>query len=176
MSDYLVQIPENIHTHIREITKTSGLEESEESVDKIAESWLEKKKVFEDQIQTMEMVEVDLLDHNSIDGALALTYSGSLINIGPKKDEERTIEYTSIGLRSDVPQSAMNDASILSGDVKVDECLEFEVGPVQTTSPIYKIAVCMGDLDVDDQEELINNTTQLLKEEFVNVNKTIVLG
>jgi len=106
---------------------------------------------------------------------LALTYSGSLVNIGPIKEDGRTVEYTSIGLRADVPEAASKDGSIITGEVKIDGCIDFEVGPVKSTSPIYKIAVCKGDLDAGAQEEKINNATMVLKSEFVNVNKTIVL-
>jgi len=172
---FLEQIPEHIHAHIRDITRTSGLENSDESVETIARAWIEKKNVFEEQIDAMDMEEIDELASDCPDGALALTYSGSLVNIGPMKDEGRIVEYTSIGLRADVPESAEADGSILASDVKTDNSIEFDVGPVQATSPIYKIAVCKGDLDADSQEEKINSATRVLKDEFVNVNKTIVL-
>lgn len=171
----LDRIPENIRGHIREITNTSGLEESEESVEKIAESWLEKEKIFEEQMSLMDMEEVECLDGDSPDGALAMTWSGSLVNIGPLKEETRNVEYSSIGLRSDVPESATCEDSRISSSISRDSGIEFTKGPVQATSPIHKIAICRGNLEAEEQEERINSATQVLKDEFVNVNRTIVL-
>lgn len=171
----LEQIPERIQPHIREITRTSGLENSEESVEKIAGGWLEKQKLFSEQIAAMGMEEVEELDKDCPDGALAMTWSGSLVNLGPAKEDGRSVEYSSIGLRADVPESAASDGAELENTITVDNPIDFISGPVKSTSPIHKIAVCRGDLDADEQEEKINNATMLLKEEFVNVNKTIVL-
>ena len=171
----LDRIPENIRDHIREITSTSGLEDNMESVEKIAESWLEKEKLFEEQMHLMDMEEVESLDRESPDGALAMTWSGSLVNIGPLKEESRNVEYSSIGLRADVPESAICDNSIIKSEVSKDSGIEFEKGPVQATSPIHKIAICRGELKAEEQEEKINSATQVLKDEFVNVNRTIVL-
>lgn len=171
----LEQIPERIQSHIREITRTSGLEDSAESVEKIAGGWLEKQKLFSEQIAAMGMEEVEELDKDCPDGALAMTWSGSLVNLGPVKDDGRKVEYSSIGLRADVPEAASSEGSELSDSITVDNPINFVSGPVKSTSPIHKIAVCRGDLDADAQEEKINNATMLLKEEFVNVNKTIVL-
>jgi len=47
MSEHLDLIPVEIQSHIRQITKTSGLPDTEESVDMIAQGWLEKKERFE---------------------------------------------------------------------------------------------------------------------------------
>jgi len=175
MGEFLSQIPQNIQGHIKEITKTSGLPNDEESLEKIAQAWIEKKNLFEDQIKTSGMEELKELPKDDAKGCLALTYSGSLVNIGPLVDGVRHVEYTSIGVRSDVPGAAEKDGSKLSKNVKVDSTIEFEVGPVKSTSAIFKIAVCKGNLSAEKQEEKIAQATQILKEEFVEVNKTVVL-
>ena len=86
MSEHLDLIPVEIQSHIRQITKTSGLPDTEESVDMIAQGWLEKKERFERLLARMSMEEVDLLEKTDPRGCLAMTYSGSLINIGPLRD------------------------------------------------------------------------------------------
>jgi len=139
MSDFLNQVPVNIQPHLKEILKTSGLPDSEESLEKIAESWLEKKKIFEEESKNLEMEEVEILEKNEEKGALALTYSGSLINIGPNIEGKRKISYASIGLRSDVPALATEEASSLANDMVVDKQAEFEKGPIKKSSPIFKI-------------------------------------
>jgi hypothetical protein len=174
MGEYLDQIPEEIRGHIKEITRTSGLPAGEESEELIAMGWLEKKKAFEEKIAEMEMEEVEFFDKVDERATLALTYSGSLVNIGPLVDNLRKAQYTSIGLRSDVPEAAEKEDSTLAKDITVDDTIEFENGPVKNTSPIFKIAVITADLTPEEQEEKITHATQVLQDEFVEVNKTII--
>jgi hypothetical protein len=174
MGEFLDQIPQELQGHIREITKQSGLPEGEDSVEKVAAGWLEKKKVFEDQIEKMNMEEIDHLEKDDEKGALALTYSGSLVNIGPLVNNSRKVQYASIGVRGDVPDMAEREGSALTSDVSVDEPIEFENGPVKSTSQIFKIAVLTENLSPEEQEEKITEATQIIQEEFVEVNKTII--
>ncbi len=174
MGEYLDQIPEGIRGHIREITKLSGLLEDEESVEMIAQAWLEKKKAFEEEIQKMSMEELDFFEKDDERAALALTYSGSLVNIGPLVENNRKVQYVSIGLRKDVPDLAEREDSVLAKDVSIDEPIEFETGPVKSTSQIFKIAVLTEDLSLEEQEERITEVTQIIQDEFVEVNKTII--
>ena len=110
MGEYLDQIPEEIRGHIREITKLSGLSEGEDSVEMIAQAWLEKKKTFEEETQKLNMEELPSFGKEDERAAIALTYSGSLVNIGPLKEDLRKVQYMSIGLRQDVPAMAERDS------------------------------------------------------------------
>lgn len=175
MGEFLDQIPEKLRNHIREITRTSGLPDDEESVEKIANGWLEKDRAFVQKIQELDMEEVELLEKDDPRGVLALTYSGSLVNIGPVVNDVRNVQYMSIGLRNDVPDVAEREDSALAKDIFVDDTIEFSVGPVKHTSPILKIAVCQGELSADEQQEKISEATQIIEEEFIEVNKTIML-
>lgn len=174
MGEFLDKIPEHIQDHIREITKTTGLPPGEESVEKIAKGWLEKKQVFEEKIADLDMEEVDFLTSDDERAALAITYSGSLVNIGPIVGGVRTAGYISIGLRSDVPDATVKEGSKLAKDVAVYDRIEFEIGPVKNTSAIFKIAVLTGKHTAIEQEKKINDATLLIQEEFVEVNKTII--
>ena len=78
MSEHLDLIPVEIQSHIRQITKTSGLPDTDMSVDMIAQGWLEKKERFEKLLARMSLEEVDLLEKTDPRGCLAMTYSGSL--------------------------------------------------------------------------------------------------
>ena len=175
MGEYFDQLPEEIKDHVQEITKTSGLPPGEESLEKIARGWLEKRQVFEDFTQKLQMEEVDTFDQYDDRGALALTYSGSLVKIGPLIDDLRKVQYTSIGLRLDVPDVADKEGSKLSDDIVVDEPLSFEIGPVKHTSPILKIAVLTGERSIEEQEEAITEATKLITDGFAEVNKTIIV-
>ncbi len=174
MGEYLDQIPGDIQHHIKEITKTSGLDDSEESIELVAQAWLEKKECFEEKIQDQNMEDVDSFEKEDERGALVLTYSGSLVNVGPIVNGARKAEYTSLGIRTDVPDSASSDNAKLGGEVKINEGMEFEVGPVKSTSSVHKIAVCKEEMSAEEQEETLKNTTIVLSDEFVKINKTIM--
>ena len=171
----LESIPEHIRRHIRDITATSGLENNEESVEKIAGGWLEKLRLFDDRTVGLEMEEVDSLPEDNTDAVLALTWSGSLVSIGPDREGSGRVEYTSIGLRAVVPESAVSEEAVLDGPIEIDRSISFLTGPVRNTSPIHKIAVCSSRLDNEEQQEAVNSATQVLKDEFVAVNRTIIL-
>jgi hypothetical protein len=174
MGEYYDQLPDMIKDHVREITKSSGLPQDEESVEKIARGWIEKRQVFEDFTRQFQMEEVDSFERDDERGAIALTYSGSLVKIGPEVDGERKVQYTSIGLREDVPDVADKEGSRLSGDVTLDASIEFEIGPVKHTSPILKIAVTTGQQSIEEQEEAITEATKLISNGFAEVNRTII--
>jgi hypothetical protein len=175
MGEYLEQVPAEIREHIRQITKTSGLPDTEESVELIAQGWLDKKALFEKQVAEMNMEETDILERDDERGCLAMTYSGSLLNIGPLREEGRNVQYASIGLRQDVPETADREGSRLSEDVRLSAPAVFSVGPIQSSSPIFKIALASEELDLEEQEEQITKATQILSREFVDVNKELEL-
>ncbi len=173
MGEYLDQIPEKVRDHLRQLTRTAGLPDSEESVEAIARGWLEKKGSFEEQVARMSMEEVEFLDRGDERGALVMTYSGSLLKIGPLLDGRRKVEYASIGLRKDVPELASKEGSELDGDVEVDANVVFAVGPIRKSSPAFTIAVLTEEMSPQEEEEKLAQATQLLTREFVEVNKTL---
>lgn len=175
MGNYLDQIPADIQDHVRNIAKTSGLPEGDESVELIAQGWLEKKAVFEEKLAELKMEEVDTFSKDAKGGALVLTYSGSLVTVGPLVGGVRLVEYTSIGLRQDVPESASNDRSHLADDLCLDEPASFSPGPIKKSSALFKIAVTTEKLSPEKETEKLLEATQILTEEFVEVNKTLIL-
>jgi hypothetical protein len=174
MTEYLTQIPENIQQHIKEVTKTSGLPDTDESVQLISQGWLEKKKTIEDKIEMEKMEEIDMLDKNDERGAIVMTYSGSIINIGPLVNDGRKIEYASIGLRKDVPDFLVKENSQMKNDVILDEEVEFTNGPVKQTSPAFKIIVCDDSLSAKEQEKKFTKVSTFIADEFVNINNTML--
>jgi len=176
MGNYLDQVPAEIQAHIRQITKSSGLPDTEDSVELIAQGWLEKKELFEKQVSELQLEEVELLERQEERGCLAMTYSGSLLNIGPLRGEGRKVEYAAIGLRQDVPAAAGKEGSQLVRDVVVGAAAEFSVGPIQSSSPVFKIAAANPDLDLAAQEKQITKATRILTKEFVEVNKELEIG
>jgi hypothetical protein len=174
MGEILDQLPPEIQTHVKGITKSAGLPDEEASYEKIAQGWLDKKKIFEEQITEQQMVEVDSLAMDDEKGAVALTFSGSLVLIGPIIDGVRKSGYNSIGIRKNVPDSMIQENSKLAADVSVNSPILFDVGPVKSTSSIFKIAICEEDLEALEQEEKISEVTVIMTNEFVDVNKQLV--
>ncbi len=173
MGEHMSQVPEEIQSHLRQITRSSGLPDTEESAELIAEGWLEKKDRFEKLLGRMNMEEVDILEKTDERGCLVMTYSGSLLNVGPLREQGRTVQYAAIGLRQDVPENASQEGSELGADVRVGAPVSFSVGPIQSSSPAFKIAVTAEDLDLNEQEQQITKATQILTKEFVKVNKDL---
>jgi len=163
-----------IQSHVKNIAKTSGLPVTDDTYELIATAWLEKKQAFERIIEDNDMVEVESFQADDPKGAIALTYSGSLLNIGPLSDGKRKCEYTSIGIRSDVPASASDDESSLSGELKIDSAASFLAGPVKASSPLFKIAVAREILDQEDEMALLGDVSKTIAGDFAKVNKTLI--
>jgi hypothetical protein len=174
MGEFLDQIPENLHGHIRSVTKSSGLSYSEESVEKIAKAWLDKKAIFEEQTSNSDMEDVTFLAKDDKRGALAMTYSGSLINIGPLVNNLRKVVYTSVGMRTDAPDTAEEEKSEVVADIKADEIIEFKVGPVKSTSKVFKIAACNSSLSPKEQETSLTEVMTIVEDKMIEVNKTVL--
>lgn len=174
MGEILNQLPAQIQVHIKHITGQSGLPDSDESYEKIARGWLDKKEAFEKEIQAQGLVEVDSLDKGDSKGGVALTFSGSLVLVGPLKDGSRKSGYNSIGLRKNVPESIVQDDSQLAANICVDQPIEFVSGPVKKTSAIYKLAVCPETLALEEQEEKISDATVIITQEFIDINNALV--
>ena len=173
MGEYLDQVPPEIHDHLRQITKTSGLPDTEDSAEMIAQGWLEKRRAFEKIAARMSLEEVDYLDKGDERGCLAMTWSGSLINVGPIREGGRLAQYASIGLRKDVPDAATRPSSQLGEDVRLGAPVRFAVGPIASSSPILKIAVTSEEMDLEEQERLITRATEVLTREFVKTNEDL---
>jgi hypothetical protein len=175
MGEFFDQVPAIVQGHIKSIADDMDVPESDDKLETIAKAWLEKKDVFETKIEEGGMEEVDSLAVDDDSGALALTYSGSLINVGPLVDGKRKIGYTSIGFRTELPNNAEIDDANLKNDLSVDEIAEFENGPVQSTSKLFKVAIFKEEMEAEEEEEALDQVLTVIGEEFVAVNKTIVM-
>ncbi|MFP4365325.1 MAG: hypothetical protein ACLFR1_15795 [Spirochaetia bacterium] len=176
MGTYFDQLNETIQNHIQGLVKQAGLADTEESLELLSKGWLEKEETFEKQIEAMDMEEVDDFQKDEERGCLIMTYSGSLLTVGPVTDEGRKVEYASIGLRRDVPDTAEASDAELGEDIAVDSEAVFSKGPVKKSSPVLKIAVTKEELEVEEEEEKLSEVTQIIADDFIEVNKTIISG
>jgi nucleoid DNA-binding protein len=174
MGQYFEQLPEKIKLQAEELTKSSGLPDTEESLERISKSLIEKKTMFEEQIKSLRMEEVDTFRIDNRGGALLLTFSGSLISLGTLHEGKRQAEYASIELRRDVPDFVRSEDSKLAQDAEINKRLEFESGPIKKSSALLKIAVCQDDVSLEEQEQRIREATIFLTNGFVKINRTII--
>jgi len=170
----VTNLPENITRHLSEVAEAFGLDATEDTVARLGAGWMEKNDVFESSMIDMGMDEIPSFDKEDERGALALTFSGSLVSIGPLVDGKRKIDYTSIGFRNDVPPSISRDDCILAEDAELDRELRFEQGPIKKTSPLYRIVACPESLSADEQEELIDDAKTIIVDTFIGMNRELL--
>jgi len=176
MSTLTTVIPPAIERHLEDVIKTFGLENDPETMERLRSGWLEKEETFKSQMANLGLEETDFFERNDDRGVMALTYSGSLISIGPMTDGDRKVEYTSIGFRRDVPDSLTKEGCLLAQDLELDKGVVFDGGPIQKTSPVYRIVVCPEDMSAGDQEDIIDQATTMIIDSFEGINQdTIIL-
>jgi nucleoid DNA-binding protein len=166
-------LPESIKQHLKSITETSGLPDTPDSLAKITDNWFEKKSMFEAQIKSLDMIETDKFAKDDKRGALMLTHSGSLISLGPLRNDTRWVEYSSIKLRSDVPDILVKEDAKIASDTGTDNILQFADGPLKSTSMLLKIAVCKDDVGIEEQDMRIREATVFLTNGFIKINRSI---
>jgi nucleoid DNA-binding protein len=174
MGQYMDRVPERLRPHVEKITRTSGLADSAESRELMARAWLEKVELFERQTRALEMTEVSELREEDPRGALALTWSASLVSLGPRRQGTRRMEYASIQLRRDVPALAVVEAARPLGPLAPDRPADFASGPVRSTSALLRIAVCAPEVGLEEQERRIREATIFLTNGFVKINRTLL--
>jgi len=164
-------IPEEVAAHLEELVSSSGDDwaKKEDALSGLKELWLEKNRLFEEQIRLLGMDFTDSVESGDSRGMIITTYSGSLVALGP--GISRKFEYASIKMRSEVPDV------IRAGDVKVDGKLEvgdkaaFAGSPVKHTSSVYRIAILPGGLGEEEQEQRIREAMVFLTNSFVHLNR-----
>src|SRR4030042_2144659 len=176
MEKVFKSLPEHIQDHLREIMRSSGLPDNEESLEAISKNWMDKKNLFQAQIKSLDMIETDMFAADDRRGALALTYSGSLISLGPPRGGHRWMEYYSIKLRADVPEMLKTPEAMIKADTGTDKILEFEAGLIKSTSALFKIAVCRDGVGPEEQETRIHEAVLFLTNGFVKINMSLTIN
>lgn len=174
MENYFANVSEDVQNHLKQLTGSVNLPEGEDTLEILAKSWLEKEKLFMSKIEQENLEQVDTYAIDEMRGGLIMTFSGSLLTIGHLEGDGRNIEYSSIGLRTDVPEKAVKSGSVLEKDITIGKPVFFSVGPIKKSSPVYKIAIVSKEMEPKEEEELLSNVTQVLTDEFTEINKTIV--
>jgi nucleoid DNA-binding protein len=164
-----------IRVHLQGLLGSSGLPDTEESLEEMIRVWFEKKDMFESQVKALDMQQLERFSAEDPRGALVLTWSGSLLSMGPATGAGagRRMEYASIELRTDVPHLAVSEGGELESDLAVGELAKLRSGPISSTSALLTIAACDAAVPAEEQEKRIREATIFLTNGFVRINRTV---
>ncbi len=168
-------LPRRIQAQLEALLDDEGKAGDAEAKERLAAVWAEKFRIFEGQTAALGMETVETLAAEDDRAALFLTYSGSLISLGPKRGKDRWLEYASIKLRVDVPELVRADKARLAGPARRDESATFEGSSLRRSSALYRIAVCPPGLSLDEQERRVREATVYLTNGFIKLNKSLSL-
>jgi hypothetical protein len=160
-----------IQDHLKIIRETSGLPDSDTSLELLAEGFKEKESAFDEQTAALGMERVEECE-DPRRGFLALTYSGSLVAVGPADGGRRRAVYVSIDRRKDVPSRAESENSAVEGTVSCGREIVFRKGPVKKSSAVYRLALLPSALAIADQHDRLDEATVTLTREFQAVDGT----
>lgn len=178
MGEYSVSfddLPEKVQRHITSVAGETEIESEERAIERVTEVWLEKRRLFAEQTDAVGMVGTETFSVEDSRGALLLTYSASLIVLGPSEgdNKSRSFEYASIKARTDVPDLLTADAARLTDDVAVDRPASFGGTQIRQSSEILRIATFPEGLDVSEQRERLRQAAIFLTNGFVHANRTL---
>lgn len=176
MGEYWDRLPERVKEHLELLVEPAGLKDTADADEILARAWLEKHDAFEFHTADRGMKGVDSFSKDETTGALAMTFSGSIVSIGPATEEGRDVAYASIGARKDVPKMSVKQVSRLAEDAAVGAVIRFDEGPVQQTSPVYAMAMFDAVSDATKESAALVELTQVLTERFVDINKETLHG
>jgi len=167
------ELPMEIRSQIESLLDAGGRTAPPEQKERYARIWKNKLELFSAQISNIGMDFVPLLGTGDKRGCILLTYSGSLVSVGPETAGKRWLEYASIKFRHDVPDFVQGSGIILPEDIRVDETAKFEGCALRQSSAIYRIAVCPDGTSPGDQDQRIREATIYLTNGFVKINRTL---
>jgi len=169
------ELPSEIRRQLDSMIHDSGLPDGPDARERFAALWAEKFRLFSSQIESLGMTMEASFAEGDARAAILLTYSGSLVTLGPRRGKDRWIEYASIKMRTDVPDLVRGDGATQVGPIVRGETASFSGCPVKKTSAIYRIAVCPAGASADDQERRVREATIFITNGFIRLNRSLSL-
>ena len=172
----LDMIPDDVEQHLRGLIKSCGIIDNKKNFRRAVESWLAKRGTFDRIIEHGNFKRVQVYPKTEPNACIAMTMSGSLISLGPLVDNGRNVTYTSIGMRTDVPEIREEVNCELDGNLVLKKNLLFKKGPIKATSTIIDIGIIQGNDDFNKQMARIKAANEILLNRFVNINRNFLSG
>lgn len=175
------KLPEEIRGQIDALSEGPDVPRLPDIKEKLAANWQGKFELFESQTKLLGMEMIEELEEGDGRGFMAMTYSGSILSVGPAQEEEssrglpgsRWVEYVPIKLRQDVPEIASGYGAMIVGQAVRASSLRFDGGPVKSTSAVYRIAACSPDVPPEEQDKRIREAAIFLTHGFIKMNRTL---
>ncbi|MFA6506535.1 MAG: HU family DNA-binding protein [Treponemataceae bacterium] len=173
----LNELPERVQKHLQSMTESSGLPRTDASLELITRNWFEKRDMFESQTRLLGMERTDGFSAEEKRGVILLTYSGSLLAVGPAAGNGgRWFEYASIKLRNDVPPLVRETDVSIEGSIEPDKPARFGRCSIKHSSDILLMAVCPADLPRAEEEKRLREASVFLTNGFVKINRTLTMS
>jgi hypothetical protein len=172
--DIVKHLPLPVKRHLTRMAEQVTKLEPEEAFARLVNAWIVKRAMFDRIVEHGNFKKSNHYKKDSRVGCIAMTISGSIVTLGPLEEAGRRVSYTSLGLRVDVPDVKIDNDGELKKDIVLDSGIEFNRGPVQTTSIIIDVAVIDTEKSVDEQKAEINVANEMLFQNFTEVNRTIM--
>lgn len=172
-------LPQAIQKQLLWIAAEQERKDDAAFIDDLTEVWEKKAALFLDQIKAVNLELVESVSAGDMRGMMVLTYSGSLLSIGPvfqtatNVNFSRWVEYSSIKLRTDVPDIVSEWDAVLAADFGRDKPVKLENARIKSTSPSYLIAICPANLDEEEQDKRIRESTIYITTGFMKFNRTL---
>ena len=175
------ELPEAITRHLQGLAAEQGKAEDSEYLAALALVWKQKENLFRDQAGSLKLELVDSVSRKDGRGMMILSYSGSILCIGPvfmtstNINFSRWTEYSSIKLRTEVPDIIMEKAATIDDDIRVGMPVQLGSSKVKATSPAYLIAVCPEGVIEEEQDKRIRESAVFITAGFMKYNQTLQL-
>lgn len=169
------ELPAEVRSHLERLAAELDSADDEAVLRELELVWRKKASLFEDQARSVHLRLVSSLPAGDPNGSLVLTYSGSLLSIGPETERTlgRWLEYSSIKLRTDVPDVVTDRGISIPRGISRGEPVELTGSQIRRTSAVHAIAVCPADLPEDEQERRIRESTIFITNGFMKYNRTV---
>jgi nucleoid DNA-binding protein len=169
------QLPPDIQKHLRALAGESERENDENFLDRLAAVWTRKAELFSRYASDSGLETADELPAGDGRGFLALTWSGSLLCVGPDTDDTggKWMEYSSIKLRTDVPDMVVDRPIGIDGAVRLGSPVRFFNARVSSTSPLQILALCPPGQPADEQDRMIREGSIFITTGFMKYNRTL---
>ena len=169
------QLPETIQRQLRAIADDPAYEADSDILDRLAENWVRKRTLVDEQASALRMHSVDSLSADDERGFLAVTRSGSMIALGPRRGSagSRWLEYASIGMRADVPDVVRADEVAMNDDARLEASITLTGAPISSTSELVSIAAFDAEVSAAEQDRRLREAAIFLTNGFVKLNQSV---
>jgi len=175
----LKELPEAIQKHLLGLAMEQGRHEDMQYLKTLTDVWRQKEELFRQQIRSVKLELVNSVSNKDGRGMMILSFSGSILCIGPvfttstNINFSRWIEYSSIKLRTEVPDIIMDKGASLASPVSAGQPVQLLNSRLKTTSPAYLIAVCPDGIDEEEQDKRVRESAVFITAGFMKYNQTL---